>query len=323
MKEQIGRLIQRNNLGFGQLVESAMLRRADDKPIELPLIAVCGPPRTGSTLIYQLVTQAIRAYVIDNFQNVFLHTPLLAWIARKRLLPAYVSDFESAGGFVRGLNGPAEAMAFWTYWCDQQLTEQPPHPPARRTHRLRRVMNAIHRRDGLPMIAGYLAHAFYMRELRALFPRIVFVRITRDLLSSAYSALRRWDVTGQPPGVEELFFGTRPREVLGCQSRTEYVARQQYFINQHMDMQQTEFPERVINVDYADICRDPRGAVGKIVSVCGQLLGDMHLRSDTAIPASFHESKSTPDRDADAAEINRVLHRLRAEHGRVSVDTSD
>ncbi|RMF73059.1 MAG: hypothetical protein D6744_16105 [Planctomycetota bacterium] len=312
---RIGRLIQRSNLGVVRAIESLLLSRADGPPIRMPLLAVCGAPRTGSTVTYQVLSQAFDCYYISNLQNVFFRTPLAGHIIARRVTKPYVSDYRSAGGFVAGLNGPAEAMNFWTYWCDHQLTECTPSPSERRLRRFGRVMNAIYRRDGRPFLAGYLPHAFYVDHLLELFPTCVIVRMNREMLDGAVSALRRWRVTEKENPADQFYYGTRTRDFLGRMSKIEYVARQQFFINRRMDELEDRHPEVFFHAYYSRLCESPAAFVDALDRFLQSRNIAIRRRTDTQLPESLKQSTYASDQDEDTRAVLAELDRLHAEYG--------
>ena len=315
--ETLGRAVQRSNLGLGRAMETLWLRPSDRGPIRMPLIAICGAPRTGSTLIYQLLSQAFNVSFISNLQNVLFRTPLLGQVLAARLGGSYVSDYRSAGGFVAGVNGPAEAMHFWRYWCDHQLTDSPPKPHPRRMARLQRVLNAMYRRTQRPLLSGYLPHSFYTTQLGELFPSFLFVRTDRDMLDAAYSALKRWRATAHESLSDDLgyFYGTRPPEVLGEMTHHEYVARQQYFVARQMDKAEERHPERFFHADYAAVCADPRGLVTRLGEALASAGTEVSTRRDIALPEQFRASSYERDKDEDTRRIAVELDRLHSEFG--------
>ncbi len=315
--ERLGRAVQRSNLGLGRAVETWWLRSSDRGPIRMPLIAVCGAPRTGSTLTYQLLTQAFDVSFISNLQNVLFRTPLLGQVLAARIGGSYVSDYRSAGGFVAGLNGPAEAMHFWRYWCDHQLTDSPPKPHPRRLARLQRVLNAIYRRAERPFLSGYLPHSFYTRQLGEMFPACLFVRTDRDMLDAAYSALKRWRVTAHESLSDDLglFYGTRPPEVLGEMTQQEYVARQQYFVARQLDAAEERHPQRFFHADYAAVCADPRSLISRLGEALASAGIEVCTRSGTELPERFRATEYETGRDEDMLRIAAELNRLHSEFG--------
>lgn len=310
---RIGRLVQRTDLGIARAIESLLIRSASPKATRIPLVAVCGAPRTGSTLIYQLISQGFDCFYISNLQNVLFRTPLLGLLARRRLTGPYVSEYRSTGGFVPGLSGPAEAMHFWAYWLDQQLDERPPRPSERKLRRFRQVMNAIYARERKPLLAGYLPHALYTTQLMETFPQVLFVRCDRDLLDAAISALHRWAATEVESAA---FFGVRPVEAAEAGiSRSEYVARQQYFIARRMDEQERQHPRQFLHARYEEICADPRGFLDELGERLRELGIEAARRRDTTIPQSFAAKTYADATGETEREIAAALDRLHDEHG--------
>lgn len=315
--ERLGKAVQRSNLGLGRALETLWLRPSDRGPIQMPLMAVCGAPRTGSTLTYQLLSQAFDVFFLSNLQNVLFRTPLLGQVLAGRLGGSYVSDYRSTGGFVAGINGPAEAMHFWRYWCDHQLTDSPPKPHPRRVTRLQRVLNAMYRRAGRPLLSGYLPHSFYTTQLGELFPRCLFVRTDRDMLDAAYSALKRWRATAHESLSDDLgyFYGTRPHEVLGEMTHHEYVARQQYFVARQMDTAEERHPKRFFHADYAAVCTDPHGLIIRLGEALASAGIEVSARRDIELPERFQATSYQRDQDEDMVRIAAELDRLHAEFG--------
>ncbi len=121
----LGKLIQRSNLGICRAIEFFMLHD-EGETIRTPILAIAGPPRSGTTLTYQLLTQGLDVWFINNLHYLFYRTPILGYKLARKLAGPYVSDYKSRHGFVRGINGPAEANLFWQYWCDLNLKEKMP-----------------------------------------------------------------------------------------------------------------------------------------------------------------------------------------------------
>jgi len=314
LARSIGRTLQRSNLGIARAIESAFLRGSDASPVEMPLVAICGAPRTGSTLTYQLATQICDFVFVSNAQNALFRTPLLASMLMRSRRRAYLSDYRSSGGYVRGLSGPAEAMQFWSYWLDHDLSEKTPQRDPRRRARFARVMNALYRQVQRPFLTGYLAHAFYIDDLRAVFPRVLMMRMDRDMLDAAYSALRRWRATRtRGRGIE--FYGTRPRELLEPLDEHAYVARQQYFNARRLDAFERECPRCCFHARYSQVCSDPARFATELIEAMQHAGIEAVRRDGISLPDSFPESHYESEHDDDTREIKRQLDRLHEEFG--------
>ena len=186
IQKKLGYLFQKMDIGLCRTIESLLIRHEpDDTKSNIPFIAVCGIPRSGTTLAFQIITQAIDGMLINNLHYLFYRTPLAGYWLSKWITRPYISNFRSDFGFIAGLNGPAQAYQFWHYWCDQHLMETEPKPDKARLQRFIKIMNAIYRIDGRPFLAGFQAHAFYLDVFVSIFDMCLFVFVKWDMLAAA------------------------------------------------------------------------------------------------------------------------------------------
>jgi hypothetical protein len=316
MLKKAGYLFQKIDLGLCTSIETKILKSqpASDR-IDLPLIAVCGPPRSGTTLTFQIVTQAIDAMVMTNLHYLFYRTPLIGYLISILLTSPYVSNYQSNFGFITGLNGPAQAYLFWQYWCGQHLIETNPKSDSAHLQRFTKLMNAIYRRDGRPFLTGFLAHAFYIDQLTSLFDRCVIIRVKRDMLASARSMLvfrKRKD------GSFAETHSAVPREYKLKSSPYEQVAQQAFFINRRLDQQQRRHPDIVFEADYYETCRSPRRFIENLVQFLSERGFPFALRTDVKIPDFFHGRSVNRNQDEATLKIAWALDELVEKYGPVA-----
>lgn len=315
MQKQLGYLFQKIDVGLCSTIESLLLQREpDDKKCNMPFIAVCGPPRSGTTLTFQLVTQAIDAMVINNLHYLFYRTPLTGYRLSKWFTRPYISNYRSDFGFIAGLNGPAQAALFWHYWCDQNLIETKPKPDDARLQKFIKVINAIYRIDGRPFLAGFLAHAFYIDELASLFNKCLIIRVKRDMLASAHSMLMGMkkndnSFTEIPSAV--------PKQCQSKPGKTPYdkVARQAFFINRRLDEQQMQHPDIIFEADYYETCCSPNRFIERLTQYLSDQEFSYSRRTDVKIPESFRTRRVSRDQDEDTRRIAVALDDLVEKYG--------
>ncbi|MGM0520219.1 MAG: hypothetical protein ACQERD_11335, partial [Campylobacterota bacterium] len=114
-----GRFIQKYYHLFSFLDKIFIQTKTDS----VPVICIVAPPRSGSTLTYQILTQALENFHLTNFSNLLYATPTLGFKLQNKLCQNYLSSFSSSHGFVPGLCGEAEGLKFWQYWLNQGLVE--------------------------------------------------------------------------------------------------------------------------------------------------------------------------------------------------------
>lgn len=315
MQKKLGYLFQKMDVGFCSTIESLLLRREpDDNKSNMPFVAVCGPPRSGTTLTFQLITQVIDGMVISNLHYLFYRTPLIGYRLSKWFTRPYISNYRSDFGFIAGLNGPAQAALFWRYWCDQNLIETEPEPDNKRLKRFIKVMNAIYRIDGRPFLAGFQTHAFYIDELNSIFNNCLIIRVKRDMLSSARSMLMGMK---KNDGSFVKIPCAVPKE---CQSELgqtpyEWVARQAFFINRRLDEQQMQHPDIIFEADYYETCCSPNRFVERLTQYLSDQEFSYSRRTNVKIPESFRTRRVSRDQDEDTRRIAVALDALVEKYG--------
>lgn len=318
---KIGRAIRGCDLGILRAVESFVVRNCRDE-MEMPLLAVCGSPRSGHTLTYQLITQGLRVFVVDNFQYLFYRTPLIGYALSKIFCRTYLSNYKSTGGYVKGLNGPQQGVLVWNYWCDMYEDERHPQPDPARLRKFGRLLNRLYALDGRPFCASWVGHALYFQQLENIFRRNIIIRTRRDLLSTALSITKYTQNRRGEYGV----YGTsvRPREcqdgsVMAQLSPYEQIARQVYFINRRMDDQAATGRYAVFDSEYSDLCNDPHGFISRLIAFAKTHGVVLEPRTETELPVRFTTTKAYRDQDEDTKKLASAFEVLVDQYGPVGV----
>jgi hypothetical protein len=318
---KVGRTVRRCDLGILRAVESLLVRNYPNE-IAMPLLAVCGPPRSGHTLTYQLITQGLRVFVVDNTQYLFYRTPLIGYLVSKLFCRPYSSDYKSTGGYIPGMNGPQQGVFFWNYWCDMYEDERPPQPHLARLRKFGQVMNKLYTLDGRPFCSSWLGHVLYFEPLQQIFRRTIIVRTCRDLLSTALSIGKY--TRNQSGEFGAYWSSVRPREcqessVISRLSPHERVAWQVYFINRRMDEQAATGRYKVFNSLYSDLCEDPRGFIARLTAFAKAQGVDLTPRTDTELPVRFKATNAHRDQDEHTKKLASAFEALLDKYGPVSV----
>jgi len=285
------RFLQEKYKYFGfldRLVRPFLNRQGD-----IGLVCILAPPRSGSTLTYQVLASAFRGYSLRNISNFLYATPVIGYLATRRLCGNYESTFCSNHGFVPGLCGEAEGLKFWQHWLGQGLEQ---NSELLAPEKLRELKQALDRTGVDFMITGYLGHVFAISVLREVFPRVLFIHLQRDLLSNAYSLLKLTP--------ESAPFSICPAglKTVACDSRHRLVVDQVRGIHELIS---SEDGYDMLTVNYEDLCADVRGTLSRIERKAGSL--GMPLCRGDSVPDSFPKQMVEPDQDEDAALLNRII----------------
>jgi hypothetical protein len=83
---------------------------------ELPIIFVCGPARSGTSLMAQVLIRQLPVSYLSNVVGLFPRSPLIATRVMAFTLKRRRVSFRSFYGKSRGLSEPSDAMALWDRW---------------------------------------------------------------------------------------------------------------------------------------------------------------------------------------------------------------
>jgi len=268
-----------------------------------PMIFVVAPPRSGSTLTYQILNRGTRSLYLSNLWNLLYALPYIGGKYTKDV--SKKKDFKSDRGLVSGLSGESEGMRFWSYWMGQDLEERENIVPEKRLKYIRSVFSTLLRKDK-PMISGYLGHAFSVDFLRKNFPGCIFVYLKRDEMSNIYSIIRTYKDFEKT----RKNFNWMSLKPIGWQDNieeevTDKVLWQYKSIKQKIESEISE--EDTIIVNYEDICNNPHKFLKQIKEFAKGHDIDLKLCLEN-IPDSFHVSKINPDKDELAKQISQLLN---------------
>ena len=270
------------------------LLRADgsERPLDQPPLLIVGAPRSGSTLLYQLLVGRYDVTYLANRHCTFFGAP--SWVERlagRRASPP--DDYSSRHGLTEGAWGPAECGPFW-YRFFRKSPQFVPLVAAEPDdlRRLRAACRALADAGARPVVFKNLLCALRLEPIAAALPEARFVVITRELEAHARSILaarqrangevRSW-FSAEPPGWERLRKLEPVEQVLG----------QIDAIHATIEKSRAELGAgRFIGVRYEDLIADPRRSLETIA-----LYADDHgirLEPRRDVPRDFPPQPAAP-----------------------------
>jgi hypothetical protein len=267
-------------------------RRWADEPLPYPPLFVVGAPRSGSTLLYQLLTDRFDVGYLANGHARQPGAPSL--VERFRGLVrgrrGELGDYRSSFGGTAGELGPSECGPFWYRFFPRR-----PHyvsadsflTASRR--QLRAAIGAFVAACGRPVVYKNLYCTARMDAIAAALPEALFIVVHRDLAANARSLLdARMRVTGayetwwsvEPPGIERLLQLPAEEQVV------EQVRALDALVAQ---VEASIGCERVLHVSYEDLCADPHAQLERIAAFTAGHGCELGERGE--VPTSF------PNRD--------------------------
>lgn len=257
-----------------------------------PIIFIVAPPRSGSTLTYQIVNRGTNSIYISNLWNLLYAIP---YIGGRFVKKNYRNNiFSSDKGLVQGVNGESEGMRFWSFWIGQDLEEKENKVSVGRLKYIKSVFSTlINKRT--PLISGYLGNIFVLDFLRNVFPGSVFIYLKRDELSNIYSMIKtykefeknrnnfKW-MSVKPKGWEEKI----------DEDVVEKVIWQYKSIKKKIESSISEKDTLIVNYD--EICNNPHNFLKNLKQFVSQHNIDLDLKLES-VPSTFISKNIEREKD--------------------------
>ncbi|WP_156980916.1 sulfotransferase family protein [Vibrio galatheae] len=172
-------------------INSYLLRKYGEYDEELSPIFIIGAPRTGSTILYQGLTNQFDVLYFNNLNTKFCNIPLIGfWLSEKFFEGKAHNCFDSKFGNTNGLNSPNESGEYWIRFLpkDRHFIDFSDINSID-VARIRRELTALCNMFGKPLIFKNLNAGQRMRLLHVMFPNARFIFIHRDPFYTAQSIL--------------------------------------------------------------------------------------------------------------------------------------
>jgi len=289
-----------------QPIDRLLVRAYRDRTI--PIVFIVGAPRSGTTLLYQLMCTHLNVGYVSNAMARWWMAPVAAARCRSPLCDrASGGAFASNLGRTEGPNGPHEFGWFWQFHlCHEDTDDLDSEALATRDFR-----NARAELEGL---AGYfertlvlkaIAHVPYkIGWLKANLPQARFIWIHRDPIFVAQSILEsREDRFGD----SNRWWSVRPRDVAQWRLRAphEQVAHQIVDVTDAIGRAFASLePNDALHVHYDQLVRHPDAEIRRIAAFC-----DADVRPNPSLSALRLESRN---QDRLSPEVREALMRALA-----------
>lgn len=272
---------------FLKKIENSLLR----EHVELAYapIFIIGSPRSGSTLLYQLMARHFKVCYFSNFMVNFHEGP--ACIAKFLSLingcnsPAF---FDSRYGETFGWRSPNQGIAIWFRWFPKDHSYVGSGVLSKKALReIRNTIALIQKYFNAPFVNKWQANTVRLLALSEALPEALFIRIKRNPIFIAQSILHGKKTLFQD---ERDWFSTRPSnyEKLKHKEPLEQVCEQVLSIEEDIDRDsEIVGKDKFLSVEYEELCRAPRRVMNSIQSfyMKNQKLCDLKPRY--VIPSSF------------------------------------
>lgn len=238
--------------------EKKQYKKYASKPIKHQPIFIIGAPRTGSTILYQTLTNQLDVLYIDNLACRF-HKNLFFgfWLSNLFFKQKAHNCFSSNHGATKGLRSPSECGEFWYRWLPrdrhfidhQDVTDK-------MVKEIREEITSVINKYDKPLVFKNLNAGQRLRLLQKCFPEAKFIFCKRNPFFTVQSILNAKRKVGL---ADNDFWSVMPKNVdeLRKLSWPEQIVGQVYYLEKQITVDLTLFnKQNIIEVDYQHFTSD-------------------------------------------------------------------
>jgi LPS sulfotransferase NodH len=281
-----------------------------DYEVEHPFLFVVGLPRSGTTLLAQLLAYCLDAGYVNNFAARFWLAPVHGLRLAKLIAGDESSvSFESDYARTRSLLDIHEFGYFWRHWLRKDTFDDVVHAREREDEidwaGLRRTLANVQHELGKPFVAKNMLGAYHMPRLRKELGKVVYVYVERDLLDVCVSIL---DARRKYYDDPTTWWSYVPPEYPMLEGRDyrEQLAGQVHYLGRYLERELREVGEEaVLRVTYEQLARAPADVLDTVAQRFGLTVAH---EPPSAFPFRRHD-----DRGEDKERFAALLARFRAE----------
>ena len=190
-RAEIGRTVVAALVAPLDLAASVIERRLYEKATapDLPIVIVCGPARSGTSLTAQVLIRQLPVSYFSNAVGLFGRSPVVATRALSFALTRRDVSFSSFYGKSRRLSGPNDALHLWDRWFGGDRNRMPDPLNGAALASMSRFFGAWQRMWHVPLVAKNNQLYAYGESVARALPTAHFLCLQRDPVFLAQSQL--------------------------------------------------------------------------------------------------------------------------------------
>lgn len=276
-----------------------------------PIVFVGGAPRSGTTILEQVLVGNLPVTYFNNLTAVFPRSPIMANKIFGRLLRKPSKELQNFYGRTTGFGNRNDGLHLWDRWLGNDRYRPPTHMEPGLADDMRRFFGAFEAAFGGPIINKNNALSVCADVIGGVLPTAHFVCIRRQPLFAVQSILgTREFIQGKreaPYGVGDPAYTAPP----GSNPIEEVCAQVMYHERRMAELQRTLGPTRFWVIEYEEFCRAPHVVVERVADeILGVAIDRAAVRAALPPLKSTNKSKLPPhEHDRIEATLARLAAR--------------
>ncbi len=281
-----------------------------------PPIYIVGSPRSGSTLLMQVMVQYFKLGYISNLSCNFYRVPIVgSYLDRLISREQKVSNFNSNYGVTKGLSEPSEAADYWYSWFinRQDVNQSAREISKERLSGLYRQSRAMSAAQKMSYVHKNLYNSIRIKALATADPESLFIVISRDILITAYSIYTAR--LKQNPDVNS-WWSVPPKNVkdlLGTDLQVQAVNQVYYIYKQILAEVEKYCKNRYYLIRYEELCQNPGDTMIKFKDWAAER--GLHLNQRGIVLPQLNISTGQKMDPVMVRVMEQTLHELKLKEG--------
>lgn len=275
-------------------LERRLLGRTADGAGAMKPVFIVGPPRSGTTLLYEaLVTRFHFAY-FSNASHRLHRTPVSATKLFRRTIRDWTGSFESTYGKIAGWGAPCEAGWIWDRWRDALEPTEGDRLRIDPGREMRSTLDALSAMLGAPFLGKNVELSECLPVLDRLFPGCVFLEIRRDP-GDCIRSIHRLRERRLGTGHLKQWLSVKPRgwDTFRDAEPIEQIAAQVFGVHRDVAEDARRIGTgRVHTVHYESLCANPHLEMERIEDFL--LQSGIDVRRRGPLPTTFSQPVTKP-----------------------------
>ena len=220
-------------------------------------VFIIGSPRSGSTIIFQLITKYFDFTYINNFVDLAREVPFTGFLINKRFFGSKKhSSFKSNFGKTKegGLLAPNEGL-FWYKWLPKDKHYVLPGEINEMDKQsFKDCINAIMNLYKKPIVIKNLSFSVRLELIKEIFPNARLVYVKRDIIDIVQSIIKaKIDVFGE---LNNKWWSIKPKNYKSLLNLdpVEQIVKQVYYIEKQIYFDLKGFRKAdILEIEYGDL----------------------------------------------------------------------
>lgn len=242
-------------------------------PINHPFLFVIGPPRSGTTLLSQLIANTFDISYINNLAARFFLAPLHGIRFSESVIGSNKSsDFSSNYARTSNLSDIHEFGYFWRYWLNKHTFDDITFAKSRENEiewfKVRDILSTLQFETNKPFVFKNIYGSYHMKKFAEILDKVIFIYIERDDLDTAVSILNARKKYNSDLNVWWSYQPPEYNELKNENYQTQ-IAGQVHFLKKYYTREMEDLDDKnKLRITYNELCKAPELIIKKIINTC-------------------------------------------------------